>query len=422
MFKDNVEIFVKAGKGGNGLVAFRREKYVPFGGPAGGDGGRGGSVIFVADESINTLLDFTYQRHLNAPDGENGRPKNQTGKNGEDLILKVPIGTEVYDKETKELIFDFVFHGQEEIIAKGGKGGRGNTSFKTHRNPAPKIAENGDLGETFELQLELKLLADVGLVGMPNAGKSTLISVISNAKPKIADYPFTTLVPNLGLVYLDTEQSFVMADLPGLIEGASSGAGLGFDFLRHIERCRVLLHLVSMDKLENENPYESFTTINEELFNYNEDLKDRPMVVCATKMDVPGSDEQFAEFKNQLKAEYPLFKISAITQKGLTELKFSVYEELKNSPSLISDSIHRTYRVKEEDEFFTITKGSDGVYEVEGEGLYKVFVRTDFSNEEAVKRFSRQLRSYGIDSALKEKGVKDGDEVRIFNYLFEWNE
>lgn len=422
MFKDNVDIYVKAGKGGNGIVAFRREKYVPFGGPAGGDGGRGGSVIFVADESLNTLLDFTYQRHLNAPDGENGKPKNQTGKNGEDLIIKVPIGTEVYDKNNNELIFDFVFHGQEEIIAKGGKGGRGNTSFQTHRNPAPKIAENGDLGESFELKLELKLLADVGLVGMPNAGKSTLISVISNAKPKIADYPFTTLVPNLGLVYLDTEQSFVMADLPGLIEGASSGAGLGFEFLRHIERCRVLLHLVSMDKLENENPYESFITINEELFNYNEDLKNRPMVVCATKIDVSGSEEQFEKFKSQLKSEYPLFKISAIKQDGLTELKFNVFEELKNSPSLISEKIHRTYRVKDEDDFFTITKGEDGVYEVEGEGLYKIFTRTDFSNEEAVKRFSRQLRSYGINDALREKGVKYGDEVRIFNYLFEWTE
>lgn len=422
MFKDNVDIFVKAGKGGNGLVAFRREKYVPLGGPAGGDGGRGGSIIFIADESINTLLDFTYQRHLIAPDGENGKPKNQTGKDGEDLILKVPVGTEVYDKTNNELIIDFVFHGQEEVIAKGGKGGRGNTSFKTHRNPAPKIAENGDLGESAELKLELKLLADVGLVGMPNAGKSTLISVLSNAKPKIADYPFTTLVPNLGLVYLDFEQSFVMADLPGLIEGASSGAGLGIDFLRHIERCRVLLHLVSMDKLENKDPYETFRTINEELFNYNKDLKDRPMVVCATKMDVPGSEEQFEKFKKDLNKEYPLFKISAITQTGLTELKFNVYEELKKSPSLIADTIHRTYRVKEEDEFFTITKASDGVYEVTGEGLHRVFVRTDFSNEEAVKRFSRQLRSFGIDAALREKGVKDGDEVRIFNYLFEWHE
>lgn len=422
MFKDSVDIYVTAGKGGNGIVAFRREKYVPLGGPAGGDGGKGGSVIFIADESLNTLLDFTYERHLKAEDGKNGMPKNQTGKEGKDLVLKVPIGTQVYLKETNHLLFDFVHDGQKEVIAKGGKGGRGNTSFKTHRNPAPKIAENGDLGEYLELKLELKLLADVGLVGMPNAGKSTLISVLSNAKPKIADYPFTTLVPNLGLVYLDLEQSFVMADLPGLIEGASAGAGLGFNFLRHIERCRVLLHLVSMDSLENENPYENFKKINEELFNYNEDLKDRPMIVCATKMDVPGSEEKFKEFKEKIQNEFPIYKISSIKHEGLKELKYGLFEELQNSPTLLGDKIHKTYKLKDYEEFFTITLAEDGVYEVTGEGLYKVFMRTDFNNEEAVKRFSRQLRSYGIDQALREKGVKENDEVRIFGYLFEWQD
>lgn len=422
MFKDNVDIFVTAGKGGNGIVAFRREKYVPFGGPAGGDGGLGGSVVFVADESLNTLLDFTYQRHLRASNGENGMPKNQKGKDGEDLILKVPVGTQVFLKDTKELLFDFVYHEQKEIIAKGGKGGRGNTSFKTQNNPAPKIAENGDLGEELDLTLELKLLADVGLVGMPNAGKSTLISVLSNAKPKIANYPFTTLIPNLGLVYLDLEQSFVMADLPGLIEGASTGAGLGFEFLRHIERCRVLLHLVSMDSLENEDPYESFKKINYELFNYNKSLKNRPLVVCATKMDIPGSDEKFKVFKEKLNNEFPLFKISAVKQEGLKELKYFLYEELERTPMLVDESVHRTYRLKEEKEFFTISLAQDGVYEVEGEGLYKVFARTDFNNEEAVKRFARQLRSFGVDDALREKGVKQGDEVRVFGYLFEWQD
>lgn len=422
MFKDSVDIYVKAGKGGNGLVAFRREKYVPLGGPAGGDGGKGGSVIFVADDSLNTLLDFTYERHLKAEDGKNGMPKDQTGKEGQDLVLKVPIGTQVFLKDTNELLFDFVFDGQKEIIAEGGKGGRGNTSFKTHRNPAPKVAENGDFGEYIELKLELKLLADVGLVGLPNAGKSTLISVLSNAKPKIADYPFTTLVPNLGLIYLDFEQSFVMADLPGLIEGASSGAGLGFHFLRHIERCRVLLHLVSMDSLENEDPYANFKKINEELFIYNESLKDRPMVVCATKMDVLGSEERFLAFKEKLNDEYPLFKISAIKHEGLKELKYTLYETLLNSPSLIVDDIHRTYKLKESEDFFIITLAEDGVYEVKGDGLYKVFMRTNFDNEEAVKKFARQLRSYGIDEALRKNGVEEGDEVRIFGYLFQWQE
>ena len=422
MFKDSVEIYVTAGRGGNGIVAFRREKYVPLGGPAGGDGGKGGSVIFVADESLNTLLDFTYERHLKAENGQNGMPKNQTGKEGKDLVLKVPVGTQVFLKETCELLFDFVYHEQREVIAEGGKGGRGNTSFKTHRNPAPKIAENGDLGEYLELKLELKLLADVGLVGMPNAGKSTLISVLSNAKPKIADYPFTTLVPNLGLVYLDLEKSFVMADLPGLIEGASTGAGLGFNFLKHIERCRVLLHLVSMDELENKNPYESFKKINEELFVYNESLKDRPMIVCATKMDVPGSEKRFEEFKKKIGENYQVLSISAIKQEGLQRLKYALYEELEKSPTLLENEIHRTYKLRDAEEFFTIKLAEDGVYEVEGEGLYKVFMRTDFSNEEAVKRFARQLRSYGIDKALREKGVQEGDEVRIFGYLFEWNE
>lgn len=422
MFKDSVEIFVTAGKGGNGIVAFRREKYVPFGGPAGGDGGKGGSVVFIADESLNTLLDFTYDRHLKAENGQNGMPKSQTGKDGKDLILKVPIGTQVYLKETGELLFDFVYHEQKETIASGGKGGRGNVSFKTHRNPAPKIAENGDLGEYLELKLELKLLADVGLVGMPNAGKSTLISVLSEAKPKIADYPFTTLIPNLGLVYLDLQKSFVMADLPGLIEGASSGAGLGFQFLRHIERCRILLHLVSMDNLDNQSPYENFLKINEELFKYNKLLKDRKMLVCATKMDVLGSEERFAEFKEKIEKDYQLFKISAIKQEGLKELKYALFEELQKSPSLIAENIHKTYKLRDEEEFFTINLASDGVYEVEGKGLYKVFLRTDFGNEEAIKRFNRQLRSYGVDEALRKKGIKEGDEVRVFGYLFEWQE
>ncbi|MDD2259982.1 MAG: GTPase ObgE [Acholeplasmataceae bacterium] len=419
MFKDSVDVYLKAGKGGNGIVAYRREKYVEFGGPAGGDGGKGGSIIFVADGALNTLLDFTFKKHIMAPNGQNGMPKNMLGKNGEDIILRVPVGTQVLDYDTKQLIYDFAVEGQKEIIAKGGKGGRGNTSFKTHRNPAPSISENGDLGESFHFQLELKVLADVGLVGLPNAGKSTLISNVSNAKPEIANYPFTTLRPHLGLVYVDLEKSFVMADLPGLIEGASSGIGLGFQFLKHIERCRVILHVVSMDKLENPDPYNNFLKINKELELYDETLMNRPMIVCASKMDVIGADEQFEIFKTQLNEAYPIYPISALTQTGLNTLKYKLFETLETIPKVETELIHRTYNLKDAGDFFIITQAEDGVYEVTGEGILTLFTRTNFDNEESVKRFSRQLRSYGLEDALKEKGVKPKDEVRIFGYLFE---
>ena len=419
MFKDSVDVYLIAGKGGNGIVAYRREKYVEFGGPAGGDGGKGGSIIFVADGALNTLLDFTFKKHIMAPNGQNGMPKNMLGKNGEDIILRVPVGTQVLDYDTKQLIYDFAVEGQKEIIAKGGKGGRGNTSFKTHRNPAPSISENGDLGESFHFQLELKVLADVGLVGLPNAGKSTLISNVSNAKPEIANYPFTTLRPHLGLVYVDLEKSFVMADLPGLIEGASSGIGLGFQFLKHIERCRVILHVVSMDKLENPDPYNNFLKINKELELYDETLMNRPMIVCASKMDVIGADEQFEIFKTQLNEAYPIYPISALTQTGLNTLKYKLFETLETIPKVETELIHRTYNLKDAGDFFIITQAEDGVYEVTGEGILTLFTRTNFDNEESVKRFSRQLRSYGLEDALKEKGVKPKDEVRIFGYLFE---
>ena len=419
MFKDSVDVYLKAGKGGNGIVAYRREKYVEFGGPAGGDGGKGGSIIFVADGALNTLLDFTFKKHIMAPSGQNGMPKNMLGKNGEDIILRVPVGTQVLDYDTKQLIYDFAVEGQKEIIAKGGKGGRGNTSFKTHRNPAPSISENGDLGESFHFQLELKVLADVGLVGLPNAGKSTLISNVYNAKPEIANYPFTTLRPHLGLVYVDLEKSFVMADLPGLIEGASSGIGLGFQFLKHIERCRVILHVVSMDKLENPDPYNNFLKINKELELYDETLMNRPMIVCASKMDVIGADEQFEIFKTQLNEAYPIYPISALTQTGLNTLKYKLFETLETIPKVETELIHRTYNLKDAGDFFIITQAEDGVYEVTGEGILTLFTRTNFDNEESVKRFSRQLRNYGLEDALKEKGVKPKDEVRIFGYLFE---
>ncbi len=416
MFKDQVDITVTSGKGGNGMVAFRREKYIEFGGPSGGDGGDGGSIIFEANESINTLIDFSYNRHLKAENGKDGLNKNKTGARGNDAVFQVPLGTQVFIKETNELIFDFHFKGQKEIIVKGGKGGRGNVSFKTHKNPAPNIAENGDLGETLNLRLELKVLADVGLVGLPNAGKSTLISSISNAKPEIASYPFTTLNPHLGIVYVDEEKSFVMADLPGLISGASEGVGLGFNFLKHIERCRVLAHLISMDPYENSDPVASFKTINEELRKYNEELLNRPMIIVATKMDMPGAKENFEKLK---KLDYEVIPISSITKENLNTLKYKLYELVEKEPKITPKVVERTYKIAKEEEFYVITLADDGVYEVSGKGLEKVFNRIDFNNPDAVLRFARQLKSYGIDAELRSLGVKKGDEVRIFGYLFE---
>lgn len=416
MFKDQVDITVTSGKGGNGMVAFRREKYIEFGGPSGGDGGDGGDVIFEANESINTLIDFSYNRHLKAENGKDGLNKNKTGAKGNDAVFQVPLGTQVFIKETNELIFDFHFKGQREIICKGGKGGRGNVSFKTHKNPAPNIAENGDAGETLNLRLELKVLADVGLIGLPNAGKSTLISSISNAKPEINSYPFTTLNPHLGIVYIDELKSFVMADLPGLIEGASSGVGLGFNFLKHIERCRVLAHLISMDPLENSDPIASFHTINEELRKYNEALLDRPMVVVATKMDMPGAKENYKKLKE---LNYEIIPISSITKENLNTLKYKLHELVEKEPKITSKVTERTYKMAKEEEFYVITLADDGVYEVTGKGLEKIFNRIDFGNSDAVMRFARQLKSYGIDAELRSLGVKKGDEVRIFGYLFE---
>lgn len=417
MFIDLVIIDVKAGKGGNGIVAFRREKYVEFGGPAGGDGGNGGDVIFEASDQINTLIDFSYNKHLKALDGENGLNKNKHGKNAEHSIIKVPLGTQVFDFETNLLLFDFTINGQQEVIAKGGKGGRGNTSFKTHNNPAPHYSENGDMGETLKLKLELKVLADVGLVGLPNAGKSTLIGALSNAKPKIGSYPFTTLNPNLGIVKIDLEKSFVMADLPGLIEGASSGSGLGIQFLKHIERCRVLVHLISMDEHDLEDPYEEFIKINNELKEFNEDLIKRPMIVCATKMDTINANKQLEKLKNKL-PELTIYEISVFKNSGLNELKYKIFEEVKKAPKIETAPLHKLYQVSPET-FYTITLADDGIYEIGGDGIKRIFERTNFNNPEGVRRFTYQLNKFGITNELREKGVKQGDEVRIFGFLFE---
>ncbi|REJ26284.1 MAG: GTPase ObgE [Caldibacillus debilis] len=427
MFVDQVKIYVKGGDGGNGMVAFRREKYVPKGGPAGGDGGKGGDVVFVVDEGLRTLMDFRYQRHFKAPRGENGMSKNMHGKNAEDLVVKVPPGTVVIDDDTKEVIADLTEHGQRVVVARGGRGGRGNARFATAKNPAPEIAEKGEPGEERYLVLELKLLADVGLVGFPSVGKSTLLSVVSSAKPKIADYHFTTIVPNLGVVETEDQRSFVMADLPGLIKGAHQGAGLGLQFLRHIERTKVIVHVIDMAAVEGRDPYEDFLTINEELARYKMRLTERPMIIAANKMDLPNAEANLRDFKKRLKEDLPVFPISAATKQGIRELLFAVADLLEKTPEFPllegEPSANRVvYKHRPEEEGFTITRDPDGAFVIKGKKIEKLFKMTDFSQEEAVKRFARQLRSMGVDDALRKRGAKDGDTVRLLDYEFEFVE
>lgn len=429
MFVDQVKIYVKGGDGGNGMVAFRREKYVPKGGPAGGDGGKGGNVIFIVDEGLRTLMDFRYQRHFKAIKGENGRSKSQHGKNAEDLVVKVPPGTVVKDDDTGEVIADLVRHGERAVIAKGGRGGRGNIRFATSRNPAPEIAENGEPGQERYIVLELKVLADVGLVGFPSVGKSTLLSIVSSARPKIAEYHFTTIVPNLGVVETEDGRSFVMADLPGLIEGAHQGAGLGLQFLRHIERTRVIVHVIDMGAVEGRDPYQDFLTINKELKEYNLRLTERPMMIAANKMDMPGAEENLEKFKEQLQEDIPIFPISAVTQSGIRELLFAIADTLENTPEFPlhhveeDETINRVvYKHEKAEQDFIITRDPDGVFVLSGEKIEKLFKMTDFTHDESVRRFSRQLRGMGVDDALRERGAKDGDIVRLLDFEFEFIE
>lgn len=428
MFVDQVKIYVKGGDGGNGMVAFRREKYVPKGGPAGGDGGKGADVIFEVNEGLRTLMDFRYQRHFKATRGEHGMSKNQHGKNAKDMIVKVPPGTVVIDEVTQEVIADLVEHGQRAVIAKGGRGGRGNSRFATPANPAPELSENGEPGQERDVILELKLLADVGLVGFPSVGKSTLLSVVSSAKPKIAEYHFTTIVPNLGMVETDDGRSFVMADLPGLIEGAHEGTGLGHQFLRHIERTRVIVHVIDMAAMEGRDPYEDYLIINKELKEYNLRLTERPQIIVANKMDMPEAEENLNKFKQQLTEDFPIFPISAVTKHGLRELLFAIADKLETAPEfpLIQEEetgVHRVvYKHEADPDAFKISRESDGSFVVSGEKIEKLFKMTDFSREESVRRFSRQLRGLGVDDALRERGAKDGDIVKLLDFEFEFIE
>ncbi|THE15318.1 GTPase ObgE [Bacillus timonensis] len=428
MFVDQVKVYVKGGDGGNGMVAYRREKYVPMGGPAGGDGGKGADVIFEVEEGLRTLMDFRYQRHFKAKRGEHGMSKNQHGKNADPMIVKVPPGTVVTDDDTGVVIADLTQHGQRAVIAKGGRGGRGNSRFATPANPAPEIAENGEPGQERYVRLELKVLADVGLVGFPSVGKSTLLSVVSAAKPKIAEYHFTTIVPNLGVVETEDGRSFVMADLPGLIEGAHQGVGLGHQFLRHIERTRVIVHVIDMSAMKGRDPYDDYCTINQELKEYNLRLTERPQIIVANKMDIPEAEENLKVFKEKLQEDVKIFPISAVTRQGLRDLLFTIADLLENTPEFPLEveedtGTHRVmYRHEKEEVDFVISRESDGSFVITGERIEKLFKMTDFTRDESVKRFARQLRGMGIDDALREKGAKHGDIVKLLEYEFEFIE
>lgn len=427
MFVDQVKIYVKAGNGGDGMVAFRREKFVTNGGPAGGDGGKGADVVFVVDEGLRTLVDFRFKRIFKAEHGEHGMSKSMHGRGAEDLVVKVPQGTIVKDIDTGEIIADLVAHGQRAVIAKAGRGGRGNKRFATPANPAPELSENGEPGQERNVQLELKVLADVGLVGFPSVGKSTLLSVVSAARPKIAAYHFTTIVPNLGMVDAGDGRSFVMADLPGLIEGASQGVGLGHQFLRHIERTRVIVHVIDMSGSEGRVPYEDYMAINNELEQYNLRLMERPQIIVANKMDMPDAEENLNEFKTKIAEDIPVFPISAVTKTGLRELLLAIADKLETTPEFPLNEILEQededtvlYKYVAEEPDFEISREPDGTFVLSGAKIERLFTMTNFERDASISRFARQLRAMGVDEALRKRGAKDGDIVRLLDYEFEF--
>ena len=424
MFVDEVLLRVEAGNGGDGCTAFRREKYISMGGPYGGNGGHGADIIFKVDEGLHTLLDLRYQKTIKAPKGENGRGKNQHGKGASPLIVKVPLGTVVTDMDTGLIIADLSHKNQEEIIAKGGRGGRGNTAFKTQTNTAPDYSENGEEGERRNLKVEVKMLADVGLVGLPSVGKSTIISCVSASKPKIAAYHFTTLTPNLGVVGASEGRSFVIADLPGLIEGASEGEGLGDKFLRHIERTRVIAHVIDMSGFEGRNPYDDYVLINKELEAFNKKLMEKPMIVIANKMDVEGAKENLEEFKKKVDCE--IFEVSAVSKTGLDAVVnrlADILDTIPNNPLYDDSQIesHVLYKFKKEEPFI-ITRDDDGTWVVSGKEVERIFKMTKFSSDEAVTRFAKKLRKMGIDDKLVEMGAETGDCVRILDFYFDFRD
>ena len=422
MFIDEVTMDLIAGRGGDGCMAFRREKYVEMGGPFGGNGGKGASIIFEADEGLNTLIDLRYKKLIKAPKGENGQGKNCHGKNSPDVIVKVPIGTVVTDVDTNLIVADLTKHGERAVVARGGRGGRGNTAFATRQNPAPNFAENGEPGEEKQVKVELKLLADVGLVGLPSVGKSTIISKISASKPKIAAYHFTTLRPNLGVVRASDGRSFVVADLPGLIKGASLGEGLGDRFLKHIERTQVIAHVIDMSGFEGRDPYDDYVTINEELKNFNESLIKKPQIVVANKMDAPEAKEHLQAFKKKV-TDVPVYEISALENKGLQQVVDALADKLDTiakKPLYEEERFesHVVYKFKKEQPF-TVTN-ENGTWVIRGDEVEKLFRMSRLNTEEAFLRFSNQLKKLGIEDKLRELGAQDGDNVRILDYEFDY--
>lgn len=422
MFIDSAKIYLKAGDGGDGIVSFHREKYAAKGGPDGGRGGNGGSIIFVGEQGLSTLLDFHYRRKITAPRGENGGKNNMYGKKGETIYVKVPLGTVVTNLDTGQIVADITKHEQEVVICKGGRGGRGNSFFANSRHTTPDFCEKGEPGVAFNAGLELKVLADVGLVGFPSVGKSTLISVISAAKPKIAEYHFTTLNPNLGVVGTKDGRSFVVADLPGLIEGAHLGAGLGIQFLKHIERTRIIVHIVDMASVEGRDPYEDYLKINEELASYKLDLMKKAQIIVANKMDLPGAEEKLKSFKEKL-GDVEVIPISAATSTNLDTLTYKIadlLDEIKKLPEEEVTTQVVEYKFKKYEEPFTIELCDDGIYNVVGPMIEKLMQKTDFNNDPSIRRFAKQLRDLGVDEALRKLGVADGETVRILDYEFEF--
>ena len=424
MFVDEVEIRVEAGNGGDGCTAFRREKFIEMGGPYGGNGGHGADIIFKVDEGLHTLLDLRYQKTIKGLKGENGKGKNQHGKGAQPLVVKVPQGTVVTDLDTGLIIADLSKKGQEEIIAKGGRGGRGNSAFKTQTNTCPDYSENGEEGEIKNLKVEVKMLADVGLVGLPSVGKSTIISCVSRSKPKIAAYHFTTLNPNLGVCKSSDGRSFVIADLPGLIEGASQGEGLGDKFLRHIERTKVIAHVIDMSGSEMRDPYEDYLLINKELEAFNKKLIEKPMIIIANKMDLPEAKNNLEEFKKKVDCE--IYEVSGATNTGLQKVVdrlADLIDSIPDNPLYDESQIesHVLYKFKKE-EPFTISRDQDGTFVISGEEIERIFKMTKFSSDDAAYRFAKKLRKMGIDNKLIEMGAEEGDMVRILNFYFEFKD
>lgn len=423
MFTDYVKIYAKAGDGGNGAISFRREKYVAAGGPDGGDGGKGGDVYFEVDPNSNTLIDFRYKKKFKAQNGNNGEGSNKYGKGGEDLTIKVPIGTVIKDATTNEVLADLSQEGQRELVLKGGRGGKGNTHFATSTRQAPRFSQDGENGEEKELILELKLLADVGLIGFPNVGKSTFLGRTTSATPKIADYHFTTLEPNLGVVKTDYGESFVIADIPGIIEGASEGVGLGLQFLRHIERTRLLLHIIDVSGSEGRDPVDDFNKINAELQKYSKKLSRRKQIIVANKIDSMQDESLYNELEKMAKENnIEIFKISAVTGEGVSELIKHVAELLKTLPKddLVEYETRKVYKMEDKDGYTIRKEGK--MFVIEGEPVERIMRRVNIADNESLYYFQKNLDALGVNERLKKMGIQEGDIVKIADYELEWEE